>query len=135
NRLFLDGGGSWFQEGVAEYMCTKDDDRGAAATAVKKGKHVPLSKFVTLESLIFSNPKDNKSDSDEAPADQYQEAALLIEFLEKSKFGKAKFLDAIHALGAAPSNDVPAIQAALQRVYGTDLDGLEKQFDDYCKKR
>jgi hypothetical protein len=135
NRMFLDGGGSWFQEGVAEFMCTKDDDRGAAATAVKKGKHVPLPKFVTIESLLYSNAADSKNESNDVPLNQYQQAALFIEFLSKSKFGKAKFLDAIHALGATPSNDVGAIQAALQRVYGTDLDGAEKQFEDYCKKR
>jgi hypothetical protein len=135
NRLFLDGAGSWFQEGVAEFMSTKDDDRGAAATAVKKGKHVPLPKFVTIESLLYSNAADSKNESNDVPLNQYQQAALFIEFLSKSKFGKAKFLDAIHALGATPSNDVGAIQAALQRVYGTDIDGVEKQFEDYCKKR
>jgi hypothetical protein len=135
NRLFLGGGGSWFQEGVAEFMSSTENERGEAAHAVKKGKHVPLAKFVTLQSLIFSNPKDEKDSSDEAPANQYNQAALLVEFLSKSKFGKAKFLDYIHAVGAVPRNDVGAIQSALKRVYGVDIEGLEKAFVDYCKKR
>lgn len=36
NRLRLAGGGSWFQEGVAEYICTRASDRTDAANAVKK---------------------------------------------------------------------------------------------------
>jgi hypothetical protein len=135
NRLFLDGGGSWFQEGVAQFMSTREDDRGAAATAVKKGRHVPLSKFVTVQSLLMSNVGDSRDESNDTALDQYQQAALFIEFLNKSKFGKGKFLDAIHAFGATPSNNMGAIQAAAQRVYGVDLAGLEKQFVEYCKKR
>ena len=135
NRLFLGGGGSWFQEGVAEFMSSTENERGEAAHAVKKGKHVPLSKFVTLESLIFSNPTSERDSSDDTAGNQYKQAALFIEFLNKSKFGKGKFLAAIDAFGAAPRNNVGAIQAAAQRVYGTDIAGLEKQFGEYCKKR
>ena len=134
NRLGLGGGGSWFQEGVAEYMSTKDNERGAAAHAVKKGKHVPIPDLVKIQSLLFSAPKDNKS-GDDAAANQYQEAALIVEFLRQSKFGKDKFQDYIHAVGSVPANDVPAITAAVKRVYGVDLAGLEVQHENYCKTR
>lgn len=135
NRLFLGGGGSWYQEGVAEFMSSTENERGEAAHAVEKGKHVPLSKFVTLQSLIFSNPTSERDESDDTAGNQYKQAALFVEFLSKSKFGKAKFQEYIHAVGAVPRNNMGAIQAAFQRVYGVDIEGMEKQFVAYCKKR
>ncbi|MGQ0552448.1 MAG: hypothetical protein ACT4PU_04445 [Planctomycetota bacterium] len=134
NRLGLGGGGSWYQEGVAEYMSSKDNERGAAARAVTKGRHVPLREFMALESLIFSTPADDISGADQA-GDHYQYAALIIEFLRESKFGKAKFQEWLHAVGSVPRNHVTFIEAATQRVYGVDLAGLEAAFVTYCKKR
>ena len=134
NRLGLGGAGSWFQEGVANYMSTKDNERGDAARAVKKGRSMPLPEFMRVKSLLFSSKADDKSGGDEA-GDQYELAALLIEFVRESKFGKAKFQDFIHAVGVTPRGDVPAIEAAIQRVYGVDLAGFEQQFVEYCKKR
>jgi hypothetical protein len=59
NRLHLNGGGSWFQEGVAEFICTQKNDRNVSANEVKKSRHVPLAEFVKIDSLIAS--KDGKS--------------------------------------------------------------------------
>jgi hypothetical protein len=134
NRLELDGGGSWFQEGVAEYMSTKDNERGEAARAVEKGTAVPLAELVTKPSLLFSAPAEDSRGGDPA-GDQYKQAALIIEFARESKWGKAKFLDWFHAVGATPSNHVAAIDAAMRRVYGTDIAGFEKELVKYCEKR
>lgn len=133
NRLRLPGGGSWFQEGVAQYMCTKPNDRNVAASAVKKGRQTPLVDFVKIRSLLFS-PKDDKKGGDEA-ATHYDLAALLIEFLHESKFGKDKFQEFVHTVGLAAPNSVSAIERAVNSVYGTDLAGLEKQWTEYCKTR
>jgi hypothetical protein len=134
NRLGLGGGGSWFQEGVAEYMSTRDNERGMAATAVEKGRHVPLAKFFQVQSLIFSSDKEDLKGED-ASGNQYKQAALLIEFLREGKWGKVRFLDFVHAVGAVPRNDLGAIEGALRRVYDTDVAGLEREFVAYCKKR
>jgi hypothetical protein len=133
NRLRLPGGGSWFQEGVAEYMSSSKNDRNVAANMVKKGKNVPLVDFVKIRSLLFS-PKDDKKGGDEA-ASHYDLASLLIEFLHESKFGKDKFQDFVHAVGLAAPNSPAAIERAVKSVYLTDLAGLEKQWVEYCKKR
>ena len=134
NRLELDGGGSWFQEGVAEYMSTKANERGMAARAVTKGKAVPMLQFVQVESLLMSAPAEEKSGEDTA-GNQYEQAALVIEFARESKWGKAKFLDWVHAIGATPRSNVAAIQAAMQRAYGTDIAGFEAELVKYCAKR
>ena len=133
NRLRLPGGGSWFQEGVAEYMSSTKNDRNVAARSVEKGKHTALRDFVKIRSLLFSAEEDKKG-GDEA-AGHYDLAALLIEFLCESKFGKAKFQAFVHTVGLAARNSPVAIERAVQSVYGTDLDGLEKQWVEYCKQR
>lgn len=133
NRLRLPGGGSWFQEGVAEYVSTKPNDRNVAASAVKKGKQVRLDELIKMKSLIFSAKKDVKSD--DAAGNMYAEAALLIEFLRESKWGKDKFQSFIHAVGEVPRNNVQAIARAVHDVYGVELKQLEDQWTEYCKKR
>lgn len=132
NRLRLSGGGSWFQEGVAEYIETSANDRNVAARTVAKGRHTPLEQFVVVGSLIAT--KDDVSGSDGA-ADAYKQAAVLIEFLRESKWGKDKFQTFIHTMGLVPRGRLPAIEAAIRKVYGCDLAELEKQFVEYCKKR
>jgi hypothetical protein len=135
NRLGLGGGGSWFQEGVAEYMSTKDNERGSAARAVKKGRHTPMAEFVKVPSLLFSTEKKENTSGESEASSQYEQAALVVEFLRESKFGKDKFQDYIHAVGIVPRNDVSAINAALKKVYGVDIAGLEHELVEYCKKR
>lgn len=133
NRMRLPGGGSWFQEGVAEFMSTTKNDRNVAARTVAKGRHTALVDFIKIPSLLFS-AKEDKKGGDEA-ASQYELAALLIEFLHDSKFGKAKFQDFVRAIGLAAPNSPAAIERAVKAVYLTDLAGLEKQWIEYCKSR
>ncbi|HEV8113003.1 MAG TPA: hypothetical protein VGR31_09525 [Planctomycetota bacterium] len=133
NRMHLSGGGSWFQEGVAEYMSTTPNDRNPAANLVKKGKHVPLAEFVKMPSLLYS--ADEKAAKGDTAEENYHLAALLIEFLRESKWGKAHFQDFLHVVGRIRRNDAAAIDRGLKAVYGCDLKELEDQWVDYCKKR
>jgi hypothetical protein len=133
NRLRLGGGGSWFQEGVAEYIETNANDRGNAARAVKKGEHMKLGEFVTIPSLLHSTDEGIKGGNE--AGDLYKQAALLIEFLRESKFGKEKFQTYLHAVGKVRRNDLEAIERVTRDVYGVDLAELDKQWIDYCKKR
>lgn len=133
NRLRLPGGGSWFQEGVAEYMCSAKNDLNVAARTVAKNRHTALADFVKIRSLLFSAKEDVKGGNE--AAGHYQLAAVLIEFLHDSKFGKDKFQDFVHAVGLVPANSRAAIERVVKSVYGTDLAGLEKQWIEYCKHR
>ena len=134
NRLHLGGGGSWFQEGVAEYASTSASDRTDASNLVKKGRHRKLVEFVTVESLLFSTSDEDKR-SDDRASSGYSQAALLIEFVMESKWSKAKFQDWLHALGKCPSNDLAAIEQAMQKTLGVDLAGFEQKWIEYCKDR
>ncbi|MBI5364568.1 MAG: hypothetical protein HZA53_15430 [Planctomycetes bacterium] len=133
NRLRLGGGGSWFQEGVAEYICTKPPERLDAANTVKKGRHTKLLDFVAIKSLLGSAQEDKKGE--DVAASHYSLAALLIEFLREDKWSKGKFLDWVHAIGLCPDNNVVAIERATQATLGVDLAELEKRWVEYCKKR
>jgi len=135
NRLRLQGGGSWFQEGVAEFMSTKPNDRNVTARLVKTGKHVPLEKFVTIASLLDTSKKTDVKGGDDAADNQYQEAAFFIEFLHESKGSKDKFQNIVHALGNAPPNNTQAITRAFQSVLGKDIAGVEAQWIEYAKNR
>lgn len=132
NRLRLHGGGSWFQEGVAEYICSLPSDRKTAANAVRKGRHTKLEDFILIPSLIAGGAnKDGGSDATTA----YTEAAYLIEFVRESKWSKDKFLDWVHAIGLCPYNNTVAIERATQAVLGVDIAGLEAKWVEYSKSR
>ncbi len=133
NRLHLGGGGSWFQEGVAEYMSTTANDRNPSASEVKKRKHVPLADLVEMKSLLYSASKDDPKG--DASSGNYHEAALLIEFLRESKGLKDRFPDFLRTVGRVPRSETSVIERAVRAVYGTDLKGLENQWVEYCKKR
>jgi len=133
NRLFLNGGGSWFQEGVAEYVETSENERNVVANLIGKGQGIPLVDFVQMESLVFSSESDRKTGGS-AAGDAYKQAALLIEFLREGprKSGFERFLQVI---GHTPSGDLQAIRDGFQRVYGATLEELDQEFQRYCDKR
>ncbi|MBI5364567.1 MAG: hypothetical protein HZA53_15425 [Planctomycetes bacterium] len=133
NRLRLGGGGSWFQEGVAEYICTRATERVEATNAVKKERHTKLAEFIAVKSLLRDAKTDKKSG--DTAMSQYLQAALLIEFVHESKWSKDKFQDWVHAIGLCPDNNVVAIERATQATLGVDLAELEKRWVEYCKKR
>ena len=133
NRLGLGGGGSWFQEGVAEYMSSKPGDRSAVAGQVKNKKHVPLAEFIAIPSLLMSSDED--APMGDPSGGNYEQAALLIEFLRESKWAKDKFPAFLQRVGRIPARNRPEIEAALEELYGVDLAGLEERWVEYCKKR
>jgi hypothetical protein len=134
NRLHLSGGGSWFQEGVAEYMSTNFNVRGIAARAVKSNAHKALAELIRVKSLLFG-PHPDEAKTNERPMDPYLEAAFFIEFLHDCEWTKDRFQRAIHALGEAPPNDVAAIERAFRGVYDADIAGIEAQWIEYAKNR
>jgi len=128
NRLRLSGGGSWFQEGVAEYIESSENDRNAIASVVRRQRHVPLPEFFQLQSLLYSSASNQAGDA-------YKQAALLIEFLHESDFGKKGFEDFLLGIGEVPRGDLEAIEGVLRRVYGVSAAELDVAFQAYCEKR
>ncbi|MGH7149543.1 MAG: hypothetical protein ACREIU_02535, partial [Planctomycetota bacterium] len=127
NRLRLGGGGSWFQEGVAEYVSNLPNETKAfAKRAAKDGKFVPFRTFVKIPSLIQNS---------HLPAQEsYLQAGSLIHFLREGKFQPEKFPRFIEEVGRLPRGDAGRIEAAVRSIYGVDLEGLEKAWADHWRK-
>jgi hypothetical protein len=134
NRLRLRGGGSWFQEGVAEYMGTKRNDRNNIARIVKNREQTPLAEFVKIRSLLHSGTDQRVKGGSES-RDHYTQAALLIEFLKESDWGGEGFQDFLHAMGQVRRGDEKEIAGVFQSVYGATLEEVDEQFVEYCRKR
>lgn len=133
NRLRLGGGGSWFQEGVAEYIETRPNDRNIVARLVSDGEGTPLRELVLLPSLLYSTEEDTRGGS--RAGDNYKQAALLIEFLRESDFGKQRFEDFLYTLGKVSRNDEAEIEAGFQKVYGVGIDRVAAEWRAYCEDR
>ncbi|MBC8327410.1 MAG: hypothetical protein H8E31_01530 [Planctomycetes bacterium] len=134
NRLGLSGGGSWFQEGVAEYMSTSHNERKAFAKgAAKRGGFTPFREFVEIPSLLGSakGQKDVKGGS--VAGKRYTQAASIIAFLRESDFGAEKFPDFLTAVGGAERGR-KGVERAIQGVYGVGLEQLEAEWVAYWKK-
>ncbi len=134
NRLFLGGGGSWFQEGVAEYMSERPGDLNSIKSLVKRDRHKPFNEFFEVGSLLGDADTENIKGGSDA-GNSYTQAAAIIEFARHSDFGSEKFLEFVHAIGAVPRNDMKAINRELLKVYEVDVKGFEEEFKKYWLKR
>lgn len=128
NRLGLGGGGSWFQEGVAEYMSeNRNEIRSVVRNQLKNDEHVPLKQLMVVPSLLGSLRGDSRRGGSNA-GNAYTQAASLIAFLRESRFGKKRFQEFVHAIGALPRGDLKAIEREIRRIYEVDVDGLEAEW-------
>lgn len=137
NRLRLGGGGSWFQEGVAEYMSSNQGDLSVIKRLAGKdeGGLTPLKEFVMVPSLLMSSEKGSRLDGGSNSGVAYKHAAAIVEFVKHSDFGSERFLDWVHAIGQCGRGDLPAIEAATARVLGVDLEAFEERFKAYWDRR
>lgn len=134
NRLHLSGGGSWFQEGVAEYICTSENERKEFKRLAKKERHVKLREFFTVRSLLGSN-SGRRKDGTSASHEAYIQAACIIEFVREAKAYKGKFQEFVHAMGEVPRSNLERIEDALSDVYGVSIEKFEEDFLKYWVKR
>jgi hypothetical protein len=129
NRLHVDGGGSWFQEGMAEYMCTTPSQRRSyGRQAGKSGKFCPFRTFVPVRELSAgAGPIDGY--------EAYTQAATIVEYLREGFKDPALFHRFLHEVGSLPDGDVAAHDAKLKEIYGFDLDGMEAGWLKYWQSK
>jgi hypothetical protein len=127
NRLRLTGGGSWFQEGVAEYMETTHSERKAyARRATRDGKYIAFKDFVQIRSLLHSGGVDS--------SDAYHQAGSLIEFLRDGDFHPDLFPRFVQEIGVLPRGNLALVEGTIRKIYAVDLAGLEHAWCEYWKK-
>lgn len=137
NRLRLGGGGSWFQEGVAEYMCSAPGDLAEIKRLAKKKSDglMPLHQFMTMPSLLMSSATGTRKDGGSFADIAYLQAAAVIEFVKHGDLAPDRFLDWVHAIGQVDRSDIAAIERATEAILGVDLDEFEARFREYWRKR
>lgn len=128
NRLYLDGGGSWFQEGIAEYMCTSDTERKTFARGgARRGEFIPFKEFFRTESLVGSQS---------AYADKaYIQAASIMEFLIEDRKARKHFPEFVRRIGLTAWSDHESVEQTIRDLYGYDLAAFEAAWVAYWKKR
>jgi hypothetical protein len=90
----------------------------------RRGEGVSLSELFTMRSLVFSSEEDRKSGGS-AAGDAYLQAASVVAFVKNDKRTKAKFQDFVKAMGSVRRSDLPAIERAIQDLFGWTLDEFE----------
>jgi hypothetical protein len=115
-------------------MGTKRNDRNNIARLAKNRQHTPLDQFVKIKSLLHSGREARVTGGSES-RDHYIQAALLIEFLRESEWGKEKFEEFLHEMGNVRRSDEVAIAAVFQSVYGATFEEVDEAFVEYCRKR
>ncbi len=132
-RLGLNGGGSWFQEGVAVYMegevdnVTDKDIENFGRAAYRRDEFKPFRKFMEIPSLLQSN-------TDGTASDDYTQAGTMVDFVLKSKATKDKAWEWIQAMGNARRNDLDAIERELERLFDVDIEGFQELYKAYWKR-
>lgn len=129
NRLGLSGGGSWFQEGIAEYMAWKPSERESFSHQMAASrKFIPFADLARMDQLISGTGTYSGRFA-------YQEAASIVAFLREGDWHPDRFLTFVHAVGRVRWGDVDGVASALKAVYGTDLAGMEQAFVKYWSAR
>jgi len=134
NRLRLGGGGSWFQEGVAEYYQDKIDKVNRAAetrASIRADGATPFRKLFASESLLFEGGTDKRGFA--TSGGRYGQAASVIQFLKEGPL-KDRFDKFFGQIGRAQRNDVPEIEKIVKSVYGLTIEELETRWKDFYAK-
>jgi Protein of unknown function (DUF1570) len=143
NRLMLNGGGSWFQEGMAVYFEDKwKKSKGLSSVAsgmIKSDRYTPFRELFEVKSLLHSAGDDKRGNKSR---ERYTQAGTIIYFLAegplKEDFGK--MLDALRNYRRGDSEgrtstDESMWDTIFRKAYGLDVDGVEAAWKKWFLKR
>lgn len=131
NILKLGGGGSWFQEGVAEYYedkISKFNREAETRNAIRSDQTVSWQELLSAPSMLFSAGENLKGGG--GAAGNYGQAASVIMFFKDGP-RKKQFQEFLHAMGRVPRSDMQAIEATFQELFGVGIDELEAEWREY----
>jgi len=132
HRSVGDMGGSWLQEGVAVYVeerWQKKDPAQTFAPLLRSGKYVPLSEFITMESLAAE--EDITGGARTAGA-LYQQAGAFFAFLLRGPFSQrsSRIVGGLALLDPREEG----YEAEIERVFGVKIEDVERAWLDWGKK-
>jgi len=125
HRIYGPHGGSWFQEGFAEYVESAFRKRNPVkefAVHLRNERHKPLEAFITEKTLAFARSQKDSSNVTR----MYQQAAAFFSFLKDGPHAN-KFAELVKRLTPAYS-DPGSRRKILEKLYGMSLKALEKEW-------
>jgi hypothetical protein len=108
------GGGSWLQEGLAEYLATTPERRRTFRREAASDELRPFEELVRTESLLTD------ANSDAAAGNAYLQAACMIEFLRDGAFHPDRFPTLIDEVGRIQGGHPDQVVEAIRRIYGVE---------------
>ncbi len=126
SRLHIQGGGSWFQEGMAVYfegtVFPGEDPAKGMGAEVKSGNYTRLREFFALPSLLYSS----SAVQDSSLANRrYQQAGALIKFLKQGPWAD-KFDAFLAAVKAGESTE-----DIFGQIYQLSIEELDEAFVEH----
>lgn len=129
--LRLGGGGSWFQEGIAEYYqdkIRKFNRFSETRMTMRSDQTLSLRELVESKSMMFSAGENIKGGG--GARGMYGQAASVIQFLKEGP-RKKQFSAFLDEVGHLPAGNTPMLEEALQRIYGVGIDELGEEWEEY----
>jgi hypothetical protein len=129
--LNLNGGGSWFQEGVAE--CFEDQVRHFNREAetrmlITTKQALPLRELFAARSMLYSAGENVKGGG--GAGGMYGQAASVILYLKEGPHAK-RFHDVLFALGRITRSDLEETERVLQEACGVSIDALDREWFEH----
>lgn len=124
NRAVGDGGGSWFQEGVAVYVEELWQERSAAETfapRLRSGQFISLPEFVGVDTLAG---EDDVKGGARTAGSLYAQAGAFFEYLFRGPPAESR-PGAIRALAVLDEDDDGYVEEVV-RILGAPLAEIEK---------
>lgn len=138
NRLYLRGGGSWFQEGMAVYFEDRwKKSKGLSSVAsgmIKSDRYTPFRELFEVKSLLHT---EGNSKRESKSGQRYTQSGTIIYFLAvgplKEDFGK--MLDALRSYRRSRDRETEVAETMWDKIfreaYGLDVDGVEAAWKKY----
>ena len=127
NRLRINGGGSWFQEGMAVYfegtVFKAEDPAKGIKSEIKSDRHTPLPQLVKLPSLLMSSTNDRDGSLGRR---RYNQAGSIIKFLAEGKKVKKLFPQLLDGVKEGKS-----WEAIFRDTYEMTLEEVEEAWKDF----
>ncbi len=139
NRLHLNGGGSWFQEGMAVYFEDKWKNSkrlsSVAGGMIKSDRYTPFRELFEVKSLLHSGGDDTRGS---IAGQRYTQSGTIIHFLAegslKDNFGK--MLDELRQYRPAQTTGTAGKPEAMwdtifRKAYGLNIEQVEELWKAY----
>jgi hypothetical protein len=124
HRTLGEGGGSWFQEGIAVFVEMKWQRKSAAADfapRIRSGAYVPLAEFMRIRQLIG---EDDVKGGPKTSHWLYAQAGAFFEFLLRGPYAETA-PDRVKAISVLEAGDVVK---EIEKILGRPIDQIEKDW-------